>query len=197
MDPKRRSDSVPGGRRMMRNESVHKTRSLLNEYIIENPGVTIKIIAQALKVTTGTLRYHLDYLIKEEKVISKREFGRKRYFPYLTPPQNRLPNSRDSRITRNHSRVLSLIDSNPGINRSDLKEKLNITSKGLSYILERMKECYLIKEEKTSSRSCYFRLSKDELYREAILVLSKKLVDGDIDERTFIALRKDIKEKLG
>jgi hypothetical protein len=36
-----------------------------------------------------------------------------------------------------------------------------------------------------------------ELYREAILILSKKLVEGDIDERTFIALRKDVKDRLG
>jgi len=181
----------------MRNETDHQTRKMLTDYILENPGVTIKVIAQALKVTPGTLRYHLDHLIKEERVISKREFGRKRYFPYLTPSANKLPNSRDTRITRNHSRVLSLIDSNPGITRSALKEKLNITSKGLSYILDRMKDSYLIREERTGEGPCYYRLSKDELYRESILVLSKKLVEGDIDEPTFIALRKDVKDRLG
>ena len=52
----------------MRNETDHQTRKMLTDYILENPGVTIKVIAQALKVTPGTLRYHLDHLIKEEGI---------------------------------------------------------------------------------------------------------------------------------
>lgn len=182
---------------MMQNERDHRTRKILSDYILENPGATMKLISQALRVSPGALRYHLDHLIKEEIVISKREFGRKRYFPYLTPSAKRLPASRDRMMTRNHSRVLSLIEGSPGITRTELKERLNLTSKGLSYILDRMKGSYLIREERTSSGPSYHRLSKDELYREAMMVLSKKLVDGEIDERTFITLRKDIKERLG
>ena len=52
----------------------HKTRKMIYNLIVARPGVKYKFIKRTLELTHGTLRYHLNFLERNDKIKSILEF---------------------------------------------------------------------------------------------------------------------------
>lgn len=170
----------------------HRTRVLLMKYINDNPGVTYRMICSTLRTKESTLRYHLKYLLSREQIKFIKTGGEKRFYSFDTNVYRRNQYAKDNGISRNQDRVIRIIEANPGISRTELKGMINTTSKGLSYILSRLKQKKLVWEYEDQGRIRYEVVTREKLIDEMLLVITQKLIDHKIDEQTFLLLKEKI-----
>mgnify|MGYP001029006760 CR=1 FL=1 len=166
-------------------DNPHRTRKILLRYLSENPGSTILILSSALRINKSTLRYHLRYLDDKDEIFSVKRRGKRRY--YLKGKENHPVND----ITRNQERVLTLIRSKPGITRKQIRSQMNLTSRSLTYVLKSLRGDQLIWEDKGK----YTAVTPENLADRMLVVLVKKLLNGRIDEETFLAMKEEIERK--
>jgi len=174
----------------------HGTRKLISEYVVEHPGVTIKVLSGTLGLNLGTVRYHLENLVREEVLISRKEGGLRKYFSSMVSYRNLTPSARERSISRNQERVLKLIEGNPGITRKEIKASLDITGKGLTYVLQRLRSSKMIWEVRRGDIIGFEIITREKLMDEILVMLARRLVRGEIDERTYLELKDGIMEKL-
>jgi predicted transcriptional regulator len=174
----------------------HGTRKLINNYVVEHPGVTIKVLSRTLGLNLGTVRYHLENLVREEVLISRKEGGLRRYFSSMVSYSSLTPNARERNISRNQERVLKLIEGNPGITRKEIKNSLDITGKGLTYVLQRLRSSRMIWEVRRVDTIGFEVITREKLMDEILVMLARRLVRGEIDERTYLELKDEIGKKL-
>ena len=58
---------------------TNRTRKMVYSYISRHPGVSFGTIMGVLDLTEGTLRYHLNYLERGDKILSESK-GKHRYY---------------------------------------------------------------------------------------------------------------------
>lgn len=168
----------------------HRTRKLLYEYISENPGSTFKVLKSVFKLTDGTLRYHLGYLLKGRRIVQERKGREKCYFCYL---KKRFPFS-DPKLdlTEKQEFLLELITIHPMISFKELKRRSGMDSSSFNYNLKKLKKMKLVWRVKGNGKVGYEIVTKERLADEMFLVLVKKYLDGEIDKNDLM----DILEKL-
>ena|SRR5271157_435399 len=103
-----------------------KTKNIFN-YIIKNPGYTIAEISSGQNINRGTLKYHLQQLMTEKKVISIRSGKFSRFFF-----NNMTVVDKESLISsymraEGSQKVLVTIMDNPGITNQELSIQFNLT----------------------------------------------------------------------
>jgi predicted transcriptional regulator len=59
----------------------NKIRRMIFNLIVEYPGVSLNTIKNVFELTESGIRYHLNYLEKNNKISSSMERGIKCYFP--------------------------------------------------------------------------------------------------------------------
>jgi len=113
-----------------------KTKNIFN-YIVKNPGYTIAEISSGQNINRGTLKYHLQQLITEKKVISLRRGKFSRFFF-----NNMTVVDKESLIssymrTEGSQKVLVTIMDNPGITNQELSIRFNLTKSTIHDYLNR------------------------------------------------------------
>jgi predicted transcriptional regulator len=113
-----------------------KTKDIFN-YIIKNPGYTIAEISSGQSINRGTLKYHLQQLMTENKVISIRNGKFSRYFF-----NNMAVVDKESLISaymriEGSQKVLVTIMENPGITNQELSGRFELTKSTIHDYLSR------------------------------------------------------------
>jgi predicted transcriptional regulator len=170
----------------------HKTRKLIFNYVLSHPGSSFGIIRDFFDLNDSTLKYHLHFLERNNKITSKRE-GRnrcyfstsKREFKFQTPIQNQTLNTTQKQI-------LNIIDNNPGIIKKELLNKTQLNRKTLEYNLNKLIDHKIIWKVKNSTEIGYEHITKEKLRGEIYHQLLLKLLSDEIDEQTFIKIKRKL-----
>ncbi|MGA1822363.1 MAG: helix-turn-helix domain-containing protein [Thermoplasmatota archaeon] len=165
----------------------HRTRKMLYEYILGHPGISYQMIRDAFRLNDGTLRYHLDRLVRADLVLLRKKKNNRCYIP--------LDGVKASGMTvfdRKCNRVLDIIKSEPGIGRVDLMRRSDLSRKELTSVLSRLKSNRMIWKVGSGRSGGYEYISEDRLYREMIRILTERYVRDEIDIDRFLELKEDI-----
>ncbi len=175
----------------------NETRRLIYNHIMAHPGVTFIILKNVFKLNDSTLRYHLNYLERSEKISFGIEKGSRYYYPHSGGRYvvQRTEDSNDLKayeLTSTQERIISVIKRNPKINQKKLVEKTGINRITLSNNLKKLKALCLIRKIPNGNKVQYEYLENKQLRYEILKHLIKQLLSNKIDEETFLRLKKKL-----
>lgn len=171
----------------------NKTRRMVYKHIVEYPGVSYNKLKDIFELTDNSLRYHLNYLEKNGKIHSGLEKGLRCYYPH---PQNiRAPALQESpveshNLTQHQNRILNIIMRYPGINQKELVSRTRINRYKMMRSLQTLKHLNLIKNQKIQNMVCYEYIPDVEMKYKIMKGLMVKFLKDEIDEETFLKLKK-------
>jgi predicted transcriptional regulator len=175
----------------------NETRKLIYNHIISHPGISFNILKSALKLNDSTLRYHLNYLERTKKISLGSENGRRNYFPYSGKtyiiPNGGEPDSLASyRLSSTQERIIAAIHRNPKINQKELVRLTKINRMTLSNNLKKLMDMCLVRKIPNGNTVNYEYLENRQLRYEILKRLIRKLVNNEIDEETFLRLKREL-----
>ena len=91
---------------MTKNTLEHRTRKMIYNLIVARPGATYNFIKRTFDLTDGTLRYHLNYLERNDKLRSKLEQRNKCYYPVERIGFKTRPESSEVKIYNDAYKIL-------------------------------------------------------------------------------------------
>lgn len=174
----------------------HVTRKILDDHIHKNPGVSFQLLSKILKINQGTLRYHLDYLVKIGRIKMKKCGLEKCYYPNGSKLVMKLNRTTQEFLSGEKKVVHDLIKNKPGISKSIIKKTLNIDRKTLNFCIRFLKEKHLIRQVSDGIDPCFECMNIEILKKLVTEQLVQELADGNISESSFsrimVKLEKDI-----
>ena len=170
----------------------NKVRRMIFNHISEYPGVSFNKLKNIFELTDSSLRYHLHYLEKNDQISSSPENGLRCYFPH--PGTVTIPKPQDPMasydLTPNQKHILNIIIRYPGINQKELTQKTGLNRFKVSRAVNSLKEMDLIKNNRYQNSVCYEYNPDVEMKFRIMKGLMVKFLKGEIDEATFIRLKK-------
>jgi predicted transcriptional regulator len=154
-------------------------RRMIYNYIKENPGSHLRKISRVMEVQMGTLRYHLDFLEKNELIRSKKEKNLKIYF--ITGELS----SDDINITsllqqkRFRDIILTIVLSS-GMTHSEISEKLSMKLSTLSKYIKILEERHVIYHERKGRENHYY-VTNERMIMKLLLTYKKSFWDKFVD----------------
>ncbi|MCK5561429.1 MAG: winged helix-turn-helix transcriptional regulator [Thermoplasmata archaeon] len=173
----------------------NKIRRMIYNLIVIYPGVSFNNILKIFELTDSNLRYHLNYLEKNDKIRSGLEGGMRYYYPHpstvklIGKPQNIIESYK---LTQEQERVLGIIKENPGINQSDLIKKSGINHTTALRNLNTLRNLNLIQNRKLQNNVYYEYVPDVEMKYAIIKGLVIKFLRKEIDEETFLRLKRKL-----
>lgn len=134
----------------------HETRHEIYEQIVAFPGIDLRTLITLTGVNENTLRYHLDRIHAGGKIIVTTIGGISHYF------ENHGKYSGDEQIlkarmfTSGSSRILHLVEDNPGLTRGELADHLGIAGPSVTRSVSHLIEDGLIRLERDGRFSRYY-----------------------------------------
>ena len=162
-----------------------------------HPGVSFLVLKSVLKLNDSTLRYHLNYLERSEKISFGLEEGRRYYYPHLGA-KHVIRNAEDSNtltsyeLTGVQEKIITTIKSYPKINQKELAKITRINRMTLSRNLNKLMDLCLVRKIPNGNKINYEYLENKQLRYEILKRLIKKLLNNEIDEETFLKLKKEL-----
>jgi predicted transcriptional regulator len=175
----------------------NETRKLIYNHIKSHPGVSFNILKSVLKINESTLRYHLNYLERSDKISLGSENGRRYYFPYpgktYVIPKAEEPNSLSPyKLSSTQEKIILAIQRNPKINQKDLVNITKINRITLSKNLKQLMDMCLVRKIPNGNSVNYEFLENKQLRYEILKRLIRKLLNNEIDEETFLRLKREL-----
>jgi len=134
---------------MQSNDLILKveTRRVIYNFVKDNPGFYIRNISRKLSIPYSTLKYHLDYLEKNNLISSKRYNGNLRYYikEKIGMKYRDIINILRQDTTRKI--IICLLD-NTCCTREELSNELKISPQTISFHLNNLLELGMIREPK-------------------------------------------------
>jgi predicted transcriptional regulator len=172
----------------------HETRKKIYNHILTYPGVSFSIIKTILGLTDSTLRYHLKYLESKNEIKSSIEGNKRCYYAIHRVIV-------DSKIKSNHGTyklnptqetLINTIHHHPGITQKELILKTRLKKITVAYNVNKLVKFGMIQKEKFGKHVNYFYMTDDKLRKKLIQKLILKLINREIDEHTFLILKKKL-----
>jgi predicted transcriptional regulator len=175
----------------------NETRKLIYDHIIVHPGVSFNILKSVLKLNDSTLRYHLNFLEKSKKISLGSENGRRNYYPYsgnmYVVQKAEAPDTLGSyKLTGTQERIVMTIQRHPRVNQKELVKLTRMNRITLSQNLKKLMDMCLVRKIPNGNKVQYEYLENKQLRYEILKRLIKKLVNNEIDEETFLELKKEL-----
>jgi DNA-binding MarR family transcriptional regulator len=143
---------------------------------------------RAISIHESTLRYHLEKFERRGFLSSKKVGRRRCYFSY----KGECISAEENKLSVKQKRVLHLIRSDPGITRKELRNKIAISGSDLDKILNRLVKMGKILKIRAKGAVGYELISKKKLKGKIFKQMVFRLINGEIDEATFIELLKEL-----
>ncbi|WP_256623574.1 winged helix-turn-helix transcriptional regulator [Methanolobus chelungpuianus] len=144
----------------------HPQRKAVYSIILDKPGIDMVRIGKVLSLNRETLRYHLNQLSSSNKIIAMKDYGIIRYYEnhgrYGTVERRVLAYLWNPTAER----ILSIVQSNPGITQGDIATRLAIASPTVHWYMQRLTNDGIIIALHAS------RLTRYHLTAEAFQVLT-------------------------
>jgi predicted transcriptional regulator len=171
----------------------NQIRRKLYNHIISYPGVSFNSLKNLHELTDSSLRYHIHYLEKNEKIISEVENGIDYYYPH--PSSFKIPQKtqiilKSHRLTTEQENILNVIMKNPGINQKGITKLTRLNRFKVSRCINSLKHLKLIKNKQVRNMTCYEYIPDIEMKYKIMKGLMVRLLKGEIDEETFIRIKK-------
>lgn len=159
---------------------------MLYSHIVEYPGVLFSTLKKIYDLNDSTLRYHLNYLERAQRISHNIENGKLHYYPYT---YSRDAQIKTQELTTHQEHILDAIKQSPGINQTELMTKTSLERHILTYNISKLIEFGLVRKDNHEKNVCYEFIPDELLQYEMLKVLTIKLVNNEIDEQTFLRLK--------
>ncbi len=167
-----------------------KIRRDIYSYIKANPGLHLRALQRTLKLSLGNLRYHLDYLVKQEILVVNFDGYRKTFFTahekfkwdrgVLALLRQRVP----------REIIIFLIEQPLKSSFSEIQTKIKISKSSLSFQLKKLVNNNIIKIERSKGRNYYFIPEEDkERIVKLLITYRSSFLDEAIDRVVDVWLR--------
>ena len=148
-------------------------------YILANPGAHLRRIAQDLSVPLSTIRYHINFLVRNRIAISKKEGNMKAYFI------NGEITRKDRRITpllqqKRFRDIILLLILRPGLSHSDICAELEVKPPTLTKYMKVIEGKGIISSERNGREKRYFIVEEGRVI-ELLLTYKESFWDKFVD----------------
>ena len=166
---------------------------MLFNHIISYPGVSFNTLKNIYELTESSLRYHLNYLEKNDKISSSLERGIKCYFPHpssVTIPKNTRSSFESQTLLPHQELILTTIIRYPGISQKELIKSTGINRFKMNREIRTLKSLNLIKNTRRKKTICYEYVPDIEMKFRILKGFIVKYIKAEIDEETLLRLIK-------
>jgi predicted transcriptional regulator len=173
----------------------HETRKMIFNHILTYPGVPYITLKNIYDLTDGTLRYHLEYLEKAERILSNIENGKRCYYPIhndVSGARLYAGKTRSYQFTNIQQKILNTIRRTPGITQKELINKTGLSRFTINYNINKFIDLGFVKKMNNGSNVCYEYMTDDLLRHEVMLRLMMKMLNKEISEQEFVVLRRKL-----
>jgi predicted transcriptional regulator len=173
----------------------HETRKMIFNHIIEYPGVSFNTLKKVLNITDGTLRYHLAYLERNEKIRFGLEKGRRIYYPHqvaVDPIGHETADHEGLRISQKQYQLLGIIKRYPKITQKELIKRSGMNRFTIMNNLKKLIGLELIKKTPNGNNVYYEFITNEQLQYQILKRLVIKLLKKEITEEKFIELKRKL-----
>jgi predicted transcriptional regulator len=191
--------SLKGGNKMMGDDSVmeNENRRMIYNHITAHPGVSFSVLKKVFNLNDSTLRYHLNYLEKNEKISLGLESGTRQYYPYMennhvTLDQEESNGEMIPELSDIQERIIEVIKKYPKINQKELGHKTRINRITLSRNLKTLINLCIVRKMPNGNKVIYEYIAFSKLRYEILKRLLIKLINNEIDEGTFLKLKRKL-----
>lgn len=165
---------------------------MIYNHILTYPGVSYLVLKNIYNLSAGTLRYHLEYLVKAERILVDIENGKRCYYPLKNDVliseafENKLA---VYNLTETQKRILNTIKDSPGLNQHELIKRTGLSRFTINYNINKFVEQGFVKKYNNGKEVNYEYMTDELLRHEILLRLAMKLLNKEIDEKTFNELK--------
>lgn len=175
----------------------HDTRRMIYNHILQNPGVSFNILKKVFKLNDSTLRYHLNYLERNEKIAFSQERGKRYYYP-----------SRGHRAINNNGwdaeplelynlshvqeQIIITIKRYPGINQKELIKRTKLSRLAINRNIKKLIELCIVRKIPYANKVRYEYIENEQLRYEILKRLLIKLIRKEINEEEFLKLKRSL-----
>lgn len=176
---------------------AHDTRKMIYNHITAYPGVSFGILKNVFSLNESTLRYHLNYLERAEKIKLSLEKGKRIYYPIqssVASPVNPSGSGSEKtyQITLLQQKILDIIKEYPGITQKELTNKIGLKRFKIVNNVKRLLNLNMIRKTPNGKNVYYEYITNDQFRYELLKGLVIKLLKKEIDEETFLKLKRQL-----
>ena len=168
----------------------NSTRRMIFNHITTHPGVSFGMIRRVFGLAESTLRYHLHYLETSKEIKSSIQ-GNNRYY---YPNQNFIFDDRSEtkikvhKLNSTQELLMDTIQRYPSITQKNLIIQTGIKRITVASNIKKLLNFGIIRKEPEGRNICYHYISDSEIKERIMKKLTVKLLNNEIEEKTFLAL---------
>ncbi len=173
----------------------HKTRRMIYYHILAHPGVSFHILKSVFGLNESTLRYHLSYLEKKAQIRFGVRQGRRRYYPH-SDKNIVIRKTREDlsahELNPRQDLIVSMIRRYPCITQKELLHRTGLKRLTLTNNLNKLMDLYIVRRIFDHKSVRYEYIEDEQLRFEILKQLVVKLLKKEIDEATFLELKRKL-----
>jgi predicted transcriptional regulator len=176
----------------------NQIRKKINTHITEYPGVSFSTLKKFYELKDSTLRYHLNYLERAERITVKLEGGQLHYYSYnsnATAANRMSGNPKTPELSPRQEQILNIIKHYPLINQTELIQKTVLKRHILIYDIAQLINWSMVRKVKQEKNVCYEYITDELLQYEMLKLLAIRFLNNEIDEQTFLKLKNKLKNQ--
>ena len=163
----------------------HETRRMIFNHIMAHPGVSFNILKKVFNLNDSTLRYHLSYLERNEKISFGIEEGKRNYYPHfgeeiIIRDTEEFPQSNN--LTSVQEELISIIKHRPGIKQKELVRKSDYSRISVINNVNKLMDLCIVRKLPSENGVHYEYIETEQLRFEILRSLVIKLLKHEIDE---------------